>query len=75
MDLLIPKNMQGKVIEHMEQNKDWTIYSVAKVLNIPESQAPLLLDGMKASCRIKLVFEGKVKSEHSMEGTIRNDIK
>ncbi len=72
MPLKIPKDMKPVVEAHMQKfPKGWTIYSVAKVLGIPESEAPLLLNGMNGPDRLKLVYAGKVKAEHSMEGSLK----
>ncbi len=67
----IPAYLKEVVEDHMEKFPNgWTIYSVAKILEIPESEAPLLLDGMSGPDRLKLVYAGKVLAKDSMEGEI-----
>ena len=67
----LPIHLKTVVEDHMDDFPDgWTIYTVAKMLEIPESEAPLLLDGMSGPDRLKMVYAGKVKAQDSMEGEI-----
>lgn len=65
----IPEHMKSVIEDHMDKfPKGWTIYSVGKILEIPESEIPLLLSGMSGPDRLKMVYAGKVLAKDSMEG-------
>jgi len=67
----LPDYLKPIVENHMDKFPNgWTIYSIGKMLEIPESEIPLLLDGMTGPDRIKMVYAGRVLAKDSMEGKI-----
>lgn len=64
--LTFSKQFRNQVIDHMDENPDWTIYSIAKLLNYSEPTD--LLKGLSKLSRLELVAHRRVKAEDAFKG-------
>ena len=71
MSIVFPRKFRRKILDHMEENEKWSIYSIADLLEYEDPTR--LLDGLSKLTRQELAVHKRVLIEDCMIGWKLND--